>query len=808
MPGRTNLSVLVVVFLVVLLGVSGAHAMWPQNGAALNPALNDQFTPDIAGDGQGGSVIAWAEFRPGGTLQDILVQRLDAWGRPLWGANGLLVCTAFGNQEDPVVIGDGSGGAFVAWEDLRVGDFDLYVQHISAEGVALWTADGVPVVTVASGQYLPRLVRDAAGGVIMTWHDSRSLSNFDIYAQRVNSAGNPQWIANGVAVSNDVADELRPCIISDGAGGAIIAYEQMISFQFDIRAQRITSGGSKGWALPGVPVCSNGFKQDNVRIVSDGAAGAILVWRDYRNGVSLPATFAQRLTATGSTTWTLDGVDVNPATSAAEEEQQIVSDGANGAIVAWRDSRSGPEAYVQRLNFAGSLVWAGTGVLVSDDPSTIFNPRIAPDGIGGAVVSWIDYKFQSNGNFFARSVNANGTLASPTGGVPLELVPGIKIAGTMASDGAGGGVVAWTDYRNGFNSAAYAQRFDRFGNWGYPSAEIVDARDVPGDQGGVVNIEWNASRLDPWPSESIDRYTVWRAVDPTLAPVFVTAGAPMVTLEELDPLATDAMRVETLAGTTYYWQLVATVDAFYLGSYAQTVPTLFDSTATSPGNHYFQVIAHGLAPSEYWASAPASAKSVDNIAPNATLVLDAQRVGSDVHLLWTPRVTEADFNDYAVFRGTMAGVQPIPGLFITSTEDTVLVDTNPPAGFLYYIVTARDTHGNQGVPSNEASVTIPTAVGDTPSLARLTLGGNFPNPFSGDTVLRVGLPRNSDVRLDVFDAAGRRVATRDIPRLPAGWQRIAFNGRDGRGKALASGVYFGRITAAGETRTMKMVIQR
>jgi hypothetical protein len=44
--------------------------------------------------------------------------------------------------------------------------------------------------------------------------------------------------------------------------------------------------------------------------------------------------------------------------------------------------------------------------------------------------------------------------------------------------------------------------------------------------------------------------------------------------------------------------------------------------------------------------------------------------------------------------------------------------------------------------------------------------------------------------------------------MSAGWQRVTFDGRDARGNPLASGVYFGRITAAGETQTMKMVIRR
>ncbi len=131
-----------------------------------------------------------------------------------------------------------------------------------------------------------------------------------------------------------------------------------------------------------------------------------------------------------------------------------------------------------------------------------------------------------------------------------------------------------------------------------------------------------------------------------------------------------------------------------------------------------------------------------------------------------------------------------------------------PGGILYYIVTARDVHGNVSVPSNEASVTIPTPVGDAPRLTHLTLATNVPNPFSASTALRIGLPHASDVRLEVFDVAGRRVASRDLPRMAAGWQHVTFDGRDARGHALASGVYFGRITAAGETQTMKMVIQR
>jgi serine protease AprX len=84
----------------------------------------------------------------------------------------------------------------------------------------------------------------------------------------------------------------------------------------------------------------------------------------------------------------------------------------------------------------------------------------------------------------------------------------------------------------------------------------------------------------------------------------------------------------------------------------------------------------------------------------------------------------------------------------------------------------------------------------------------MPNPFTASTTLRVGLPRASEVEIDVFDVAGRRVRSERTPTLAAGWREISFDARGASGKPLASGVYFYRVTAAGATVTKKMVIAR
>ena len=63
------------------------------------------------------------------------------------------------------------------------------------------------------------------------------------------------------------------------------------------------------------------------------------------------------------------------------------------------------------------------------------------------------------------------------------------------------------------------------------------------------------------------------------------------------------------------------------------------------------------------------------------------------------------------------------------------------------------------------------------------------------------------LRVDVYDVAGRLVRTMER-HAKAGWQQINFDGRDGNARPLASGVYFYKVTAGGETRTHKMTLVR
>jgi hypothetical protein len=88
---------------------------------------------------------------------------------------------------------------------------------------------------------------------------------------------------------------------------------------------------------------------------------------------------------------------------------------------------------------------------------------------------------------------------------------------------------------------------------------------------------------------------------------------------------------------------------------------------------------------------------------------------------------------------------------------------------------------------------------------RFALRQNQPNPFSVTTTLRFDLPVGSMVRLEVFDAQGRKVATLANRFFPAGSHAVGWNPSAG-GSRVGPGIYFYRIEAGSFRDRKKMAL--
>ncbi|MCX5754158.1 MAG: hypothetical protein NTW97_11055, partial [Candidatus Krumholzibacteria bacterium] len=116
--------------------------------------------------------------------------------------------------------------------------------------------------------------------------------------------------------------------------------------------------------------------------------------------------------------WVQDGVAICAATG-NQLFPTIVSDDAGGAIVTWYDSRSGTnDIYAQRVNVLGATQWTTDGVALCSATGDQYYPTITSDGTGGAIATWFDYR-GGNANIYAQRVNASGSVQWTTNGVAL-----------------------------------------------------------------------------------------------------------------------------------------------------------------------------------------------------------------------------------------------------------------------------------------------------------------------------------------------------------------------------------------------------
>ncbi|MFQ5500369.1 MAG: T9SS type A sorting domain-containing protein [Candidatus Zixiibacteriota bacterium] len=89
---------------------------------------------------------------------------------------------------------------------------------------------------------------------------------------------------------------------------------------------------------------------------------------------------------------------------------------------------------------------------------------------------------------------------------------------------------------------------------------------------------------------------------------------------------------------------------------------------------------------------------------------------------------------------------------------------------------------------------------------RFDLSQNYPNPFNPSTVIDFDMPVRSRVTIDLFNTTGQKVRTLVDEIKPAGSYRVRWDGTNGNGVKVATGVYFYRLTVGDNSVTKKMVL--
>jgi hypothetical protein len=307
---------------------------------------------------------------------------------------------------------------------------------------------------------------------------------------------------------------------------------------------------------------------------------------------------------------------------------------------------------------------------------------------------------------------------------------------------------------------------------------ISSVADIKNDQGRTVKITFAASgEDDPRAYYYGTQYEAYRRTDQAPSQV---AGA-----------AAPASRRQLLDSG---WTQVGSVSAHGKKTYSIDVPTIGDSTLAL-GQYFsvFKIRAATTSPYEFHDSPPDSGYSVDNLAPS----IPSNLVYAAGSLSWNTSSAK-DFDYFTVYGSNTNSFGAAVVINHTVTPGlSVNTSTYP-----YYFVTATDFSGNEGKP---ASLKNASGVGDTPTSYVLSVT-NYPNPFNPRTTVKYTVPEHARVSVRVFDASGALVTTLFEGESAAGAYSVEWDGRDARGVAISSGVYFARIEQGTESRTKKMVM--
>ncbi len=807
---------------------SAAAGTWSHDPNVNVPVVTlpgQQALNALVGDGAHGEIVVWGDpqgdpFATPPMLISLHSSHVLATGEVDATWSGAAIAgpqTNFGYFALP----DSAGGAFVMWGDIRnsaTTGRDVYVHHIRAGGLAdpAWPAGGRALCTAPGGQYPAALIADGHGGILVFWSDRRDSATTGrsaIYAGHVRADGtlDPAWPANGTLVCGAQGLRDSPAALGDGAGGALVVWRDSRDYatnNSDLYATHVRANGSldPAWPANGLAVIAMPGPQNGPQLASDGAGGCFVTWYDYTQPASVQHVLASGVV---DPVWPAVG-PVLDATALAIGDTQLASDGATGVYVVWDATTTGvatSDLYARHLLADGMSdpAWPADPVRlvpsVNNKSLVAFAGSVVPPG-GGLLFQWLDDRNGGDGVYVDRLL-PTGSVDPGWPALGRLLTPNGASAGgaPMLDDGRGGALFAWSDLRD---SAAtdwnvYADRLGFDGMRGVDQPEWHALRDVPGDQGGRLSLQWCWSSWDNTPANPTTQYSVWRRLDgatpATLARRVTSANAAR------PPQAGDVRAHGTGAAATF-WEFVGSVPARGLPNYAFTVSTLADSGAAGPARAVFAIDAD--VSGNVFTSYPDSGYSVDNLAPPAVTGFTGAYLRGTTALLWDPS-TAPDFAGFALYRGAAPGFALSPATRIATPTTTHYTD--PGGKPSYYKVTALDVHGNES-PAALLAPAATTAVDGAAPPPALALVLRSRSPARAGAAFEIALPRPARVTLAVFDAGGRRVRTLLAGALAAGTHTVAWDLRDDAGRAADDGLYFAELAAGGAARTVRLAVVR
>ena len=392
-------------------GSNHISKLWnPSTGVPIAVADNDQKEVRIDNAPEGGCYFVWEDERNGGApYVEIWAHYFNRQGQPVWAENGIPVCTTREYNNSAVVRQTADGGCLIIWSKDEKGAWGIYAQRFNAAGEASWEQNGVIVCAgIASNALDLKLTRRNEDSFIAVWLDGRDgtqIGSIPFIQYVGNNGPGPEFIlpANGApCLVGTTGGGINASVAADGADGAIVCWEDhrrgpLIA----IYAQRMSENGERLWGDSGVPLAEGGYEQLTSFIVTDGEGGAIVAWKsdtdeDFTN------LYMQRIDADAHLLWGAEGIRVTNH-QMDDEIQAMISDDEGGAVLVYQANNDEldieDDLYAIRVDGQGNQLWPeeDSGLVLCDEYNKQRDVRLVRHQAGYVVV-WVDDRYADEAN--------------------------------------------------------------------------------------------------------------------------------------------------------------------------------------------------------------------------------------------------------------------------------------------------------------------------------------------------------------------------------------------------------------------------
>jgi hypothetical protein len=418
----------------------------------------------IAADLNNNLIITWSDRRSGNS--DIYARRYDSSGNPL--GNDFRVDQDAGTEDSGYssISTDQYNNFIIAWRDNRSGNSDIYARRFDSSGNPLGNDFRVDQDAGTAFATNPSIATDQNNNFIIAWQDLRN-ANYDIYARRYDSSGNP--LGNDFRVDQDTGTRSAryPSIATDQNNNFIITWWEYRNNPFDIYARRYDSSGNP----LGNDFCVNPYAtgtpsplfDPSPSIATDQSNNFIITYHEHRRDNN-NHIYARRYNSFGNPLDDDFRVDQDAGGERVAHNPSIATDLNNNFIITWQDERDGKnDIFARRYDSSGNPL--GDDFFVDQNAGTVNarDPSIATDLNNNFIITWEDYR-NSNWDIYARRYDSSGNplgndfqVDQDAGGTAIAYNP------SVATDLNNNFIITWQDERN-FDRDIYARRFDSSGN--------------------------------------------------------------------------------------------------------------------------------------------------------------------------------------------------------------------------------------------------------------------------------------------------------------------------------------------------------